>query len=165
MKAKHMMAVFSGVLICVLAASTAQAQTPTKMKMTTDIPAGIAIPGTIETRLGTLRFFNGFPDDATVENSTTISTSSALCRRTYWDHRHQAGLLVFEHDRSPYSVWRSSCKSVRQRANTQTLSSANELNRSLDASCQIRRRLSYTFFSTTHFSQSLATLQKSVSNR
>ncbi len=40
---------------------------PPKMKMTTDIPPGIAIPDRVETRLGTLKFFDGFPDDATVE--------------------------------------------------------------------------------------------------
>jgi hypothetical protein len=38
-----------------------------KMKITTDIPPGIAIPDRVETRLGTLNFFDGFPDDATVE--------------------------------------------------------------------------------------------------
>jgi len=42
-------------------------QTPPKMKMTTDIPPGIAIPDRVETRLGTLNFFDGFPDDVTVE--------------------------------------------------------------------------------------------------
>jgi len=36
-------------------------------KMGTDIPEAITIPDTLETRLGTLRFFDGFPDDATVE--------------------------------------------------------------------------------------------------
>jgi len=40
---------------------------PPKMKMTTDIPPGIAIADRVETRLGTLNFFDGFPDDATVE--------------------------------------------------------------------------------------------------
>ena len=35
--------------------------------MTTEIPSGIAIPDTAVTRLGTLRFFDGFPDDRTVE--------------------------------------------------------------------------------------------------
>src|SRR5512136_2590306 len=67
MKPKHMMVMVAGMLACVLAASTAQAQSPPKMKMTTDIAAGIAIPGTVETRLGTLKFFDGFPDDASVE--------------------------------------------------------------------------------------------------
>ena len=38
-----------------------------KMKMTTDIPADITTPDTVETRLGTLKFFDGFPDDATVQ--------------------------------------------------------------------------------------------------
>lgn len=38
-----------------------------KMKMTTEIPPGIASPDKVETRLGTLNFFNGFPDKASVE--------------------------------------------------------------------------------------------------
>ena len=38
-----------------------------KMKMTTDIPASILTPDSVETRLGTLRFFDGFPDEATVQ--------------------------------------------------------------------------------------------------
>jgi hypothetical protein len=37
------------------------------MKMTTDIPAAITTPDKAETRLGTLKFFDGLPDDATVE--------------------------------------------------------------------------------------------------
>lgn len=36
------------------------------MKNTTPIPPGIASPDEVETRLGTLSFFNGFPDDASV---------------------------------------------------------------------------------------------------
>ncbi len=43
------------------------AQTPPKMKMTTDIPPSITTPDSVETRLGTLKFFDGFPDDVTVE--------------------------------------------------------------------------------------------------
>ena len=38
-----------------------------KPKMATDIPASITTPDRVETRLGTLRFFDGFPDDATVQ--------------------------------------------------------------------------------------------------
>ena len=38
-----------------------------KTKMTTDIPTFITTPDRVETRLGTLRFFDGFPDDATVQ--------------------------------------------------------------------------------------------------
>jgi hypothetical protein len=37
------------------------------MKMTTPIPAQITTPDEVDTRLGTLRFFDGFPDDHTVE--------------------------------------------------------------------------------------------------
>ncbi|MDA9523649.1 hypothetical protein XI06_26090 [Bradyrhizobium sp. CCBAU 11434] len=36
-------------------------------KMQTPIPPGVAIPDKVETRLGMLKFFDGFPDDATVE--------------------------------------------------------------------------------------------------
>jgi hypothetical protein len=40
---------------------------PPPKKMSTTLPAGIASPSRVETRLGTLSFFDGFPDDATVE--------------------------------------------------------------------------------------------------
>ncbi len=46
--------------------STVEAQKAT-YKMTTDIPASITTPDVVETPLGTLRFFDGFPDDATVQ--------------------------------------------------------------------------------------------------
>ena len=36
-------------------------------KMTTPIPAGIWVPDKVNSRMGTLNFFDGFPDDATVE--------------------------------------------------------------------------------------------------
>ena len=36
-------------------------------KMATPIPEGIEIPDQVDSRLGTLKFFDGFPDDATVE--------------------------------------------------------------------------------------------------
>jgi hypothetical protein len=56
-------------LSCGLLAGTAIAK-PTKpahYKMSTEVPAGIAIPDQVKTRLGTLKFFDGFPDDASVE--------------------------------------------------------------------------------------------------
>ena len=40
---------------------------PGKALMATDIPAAITIPDSVETRLGTLRFTDGFPDDETVQ--------------------------------------------------------------------------------------------------
>jgi len=45
----------------------AWATEPPKMKMTTDIPEAITTPDSVETRLGTLKFFDGFPDDATTQ--------------------------------------------------------------------------------------------------
>lgn len=49
-----------------MANQTSVPTTP-KMKMTTAIPAQITTPDAVQTRLGTLRFFDGFPDDDTVE--------------------------------------------------------------------------------------------------
>jgi len=57
----------SAALACVLAAATSHAESAPKMKMTTPIPAEITTPDKVETRLGTLQFFDGFPDEATVE--------------------------------------------------------------------------------------------------
>jgi hypothetical protein len=37
------------------------------MKMTTPIPPEITTPDTVETRLGTLNFKNGMPDQATID--------------------------------------------------------------------------------------------------
>jgi len=55
-------AILAGVL-----ASASYAQIPPKMKMTTPIPPAITTPDSVETRLGTLKFFDGFPDNSTVE--------------------------------------------------------------------------------------------------
>jgi hypothetical protein len=52
---------------CALAAAGAHAADAPKMKMTTDIPASITTPDSVETRIGTLEFFDGFPDDATTQ--------------------------------------------------------------------------------------------------
>jgi hypothetical protein len=54
-------------LTSLLMLATAHAQDSPKMKMTTDIPASITTPDKVETRLGTLKFTDGFPDDATIE--------------------------------------------------------------------------------------------------
>ncbi len=50
-----------------LCAPTVQAQDSPKMKMTTPVPQGITTADSVETRLGTLKFTDGFPDDATIE--------------------------------------------------------------------------------------------------
>jgi hypothetical protein len=51
------------------AATTTPTATPTapKKKMTTDIPASIVTPDSVETRLGALKFHDGIPDDATIQ--------------------------------------------------------------------------------------------------
>ncbi|MGQ3240940.1 MAG: hypothetical protein ACT6VE_29960, partial [Shinella sp.] len=51
----------------VFLAGIAHGQTVSKMKMTTPIPDSIITPESLDTRLGKLNFFDGFPDDATSE--------------------------------------------------------------------------------------------------
>jgi hypothetical protein len=54
-------------ILATLIVSQASAEVPPKMKMTTEIPKSITTPDKVETRLGTLEFFDGFPDDATTQ--------------------------------------------------------------------------------------------------
>jgi hypothetical protein len=54
-------------LITLLAPLTTLDAQQVSYKMTTDIPASITTPDAVETSLGILRFFDGFPDDATVQ--------------------------------------------------------------------------------------------------
>lgn len=51
---------------CVTAATGVLAQTAAH-RMTTPIPPGIAMPDEVQTRLGTLKFFDGFPDAQTAD--------------------------------------------------------------------------------------------------
>ena len=50
-----------------LSAEIAKTTTRTRATMATEIPEAITIPDRVETRLGTLSFFDGFPDEATVD--------------------------------------------------------------------------------------------------
>ena len=54
-------------LHALLAAFMVSTAAATEYKMATPLPDGIAIPDKVETRLGTLEFFDGFPDKATAE--------------------------------------------------------------------------------------------------
>ena len=58
---------FSALSLMALSGIPASAQGAPKMKMTTDIPRSLMTPDKVETRIGTLEFFDGFPDKATVE--------------------------------------------------------------------------------------------------
>lgn len=49
------------------AVSAGATSATTRYKMTTIIPTSITTPDRVETRLGTLTFSDGFPDDATVQ--------------------------------------------------------------------------------------------------
>jgi hypothetical protein len=49
-------------------AQSQKADAPAKYKYTAEIPPGIASPDKVETRLGTLKFFDGVPDQSTAES-------------------------------------------------------------------------------------------------
>jgi hypothetical protein len=74
MKIPRTSTLLAAALVCALAFTTRAANAP-KMKMTTDIPPETTTPDSVETRLGTLKFVDGFPD-----KETTASTFSAECR-------------------------------------------------------------------------------------
>jgi hypothetical protein len=55
------------ILLVAMMCLTAAAGEMPRMKMTTEIPDSITMPDTIETRIGTLELFDGFPNDETVK--------------------------------------------------------------------------------------------------
>ncbi|RVB75467.1 hypothetical protein EN885_18735, partial [Mesorhizobium sp. M6A.T.Cr.TU.014.01.1.1] len=57
---------YATVSVMLMGLTAASAEAP-KMKMTTPIPDSIVTPESVDTRLGKLNFFDGFPDDATSE--------------------------------------------------------------------------------------------------
>src|SRR5882757_10451083 len=64
MSGKDALMLGAAALLILSAGSPVGAQSP-KMKMTTEIPQSLVTPNTVETRIGTLKFTDGFPDDAT----------------------------------------------------------------------------------------------------
>jgi len=64
MKKSHI--TFLASLMVALTGATGSAAEAPKMKMATSIPPEITTPDSVETRLGTLRFFDGMPDEQTV---------------------------------------------------------------------------------------------------
>ncbi len=66
MKLQSACGMISAIALGLTATSIGTAQT-VKMKMTTEIPPGIATPDKLETRLGTLNLFDGVPDEKTTQ--------------------------------------------------------------------------------------------------
>jgi hypothetical protein len=65
MKKAGIQALIASLLVIVFAASS-YAEFP-KMKMTTSIPEDVTTPDRVDTRIGTLEFFDGFPTEATAQ--------------------------------------------------------------------------------------------------
>ena len=63
---KNLSCLAAALTLAIVSLTSVSAQTA-KPKMATDIPPEITTPDTVETGIGTLKFFDGFPDDATVQ--------------------------------------------------------------------------------------------------
>ncbi len=56
-----------GIISIAMMTSVTHAQDAPKMKMTTEVPAGVATPDKLETSIGTLTSFDGVPDEETTQ--------------------------------------------------------------------------------------------------
>lgn len=63
---KHLVA---GCLLLLLTHATASAQNTPRAKYSADVPSDITTPDSAETRIGPLKFFDGVPDEATVQKA------------------------------------------------------------------------------------------------
>ena len=60
--------IMTAVMVALLmAANLGWAKGPPAMKMTTEVPEGVATADRLETRIGTLNLFDGIPDEATTQ--------------------------------------------------------------------------------------------------
>ena len=70
MKTRNQLSICAALAALITVAASCSSLQQTRVaqyKMTTPMPPGIASPDKVESRLGTLKFFDGFPDNATVE--------------------------------------------------------------------------------------------------
>jgi len=84
-------------------------------KMTTPIPEGIAMPDKVETRLGTLKFFDGLPDDATVEKLYDNLDFQRAVQRLCWLIRTDRSMCTLDL-RHPLARKTNGCKLSPARA-------------------------------------------------
>ncbi len=66
MKTKQRCTLVSALIVATILAASAWAKQP-KMKMTTEIPASITAPDSLKTSIGTMKFFDGVPDEASID--------------------------------------------------------------------------------------------------
>jgi len=64
MKTHDRVTICSALFFLAAVAASLGSSAAAEYRMSTKIPPGIAMPDTVETRLGTLKFFDGFPTTA-----------------------------------------------------------------------------------------------------
>jgi hypothetical protein len=67
LKADNRLPIYAALVVLLTMIALSSTSTAAEYKYSTPIPPGIASPDNVETSLGTLNFFDGFPDDATVQ--------------------------------------------------------------------------------------------------
>jgi len=87
MRARERVTFSSALIFLVAVAASLGSSTAAEYKMSTPTPPGIASPDKVETRFGTLNFFDGFRTPQASRRSTTTSTSSEPCKPTSWRYR------------------------------------------------------------------------------
>ena len=105
---------FAGILLSILT-GPALAQSPTP-KYSADVPAWITTPDTVDTRIGTLRFHNGVPDEQTVKSvydqldfsrgvEAFLTGISATSVRAACDGFERVGVKPTKGSASPKTSW------------------------------------------------------------
>jgi hypothetical protein len=116
------------------------------MKMTTDIPESIIIPDKVETRIGTLEFFDGFPSDETVQKAFDYLDFSRGVN-IFLDEMSAASMVALRNGHKDFGVENSNqvaifetlmdSKSLWLTPNTETVYASTFLNLKIDGATVI----------------------------
>ncbi|KGM44257.1 signal peptide protein, partial [Alkalispirochaeta odontotermitis] len=120
MKLRSVLTLTLAVLMLATLVPAALAQPP-KMKMTTEVPPGIATPDELETRIGTLKLFDGVPDEETARkvydnldfqravqaylNSIHIASMSGMRKGLLTFGPANTTALLFENQMDSKALW------------------------------------------------------------
>jgi hypothetical protein len=120
MKTKSILTTFVLAFMTTAVVTIVWAQPP-KMKMTTEIPPGIATPDKVETRIGTLNLFDGVPDEKTAQkvydnldfqravqaylNSIHIASMSGMRKGLLTFGPANTTALLFENQMDSRALW------------------------------------------------------------
>ena len=130
-----------GVVMVMMVLAGAVYAEPLKKKMTTEIPESLIMPDKIETRIGTLEFFDGFPTDATVKKARDFLVFQRAVN-VFLDEMRAASMVALRNGLKELGVEKSNqvaiyetlmdSKSLYLTPNTETVYATTFLNLKLD---------------------------------